>query len=301
MKNECNIIKDLLPLYNENLISQDTRTFVDKHLEICTDCGETLKKMQTPTNISLNLSAVPLKNIKVRLQKKRITTIVFTAALVLAILIALFSFLTAPQYLPFSEELISISESENGKIIITFNDDVTGYDLDIQQNTETSVYYISAWKTTWDQHFSKGGAQNVILEPVFDKPFSVYYDLNDATESIFIYGEDPYPNMGTTPLPRLVLSYYITLAALAAVALAVLLLLFRKKQTVKIWIERLIIFPIAYILGHLCIKGFSMETYSSGRDFSIILLIAILFYLAGLLGISLYRAKKESNKNDKYM
>lgn len=293
MKNECNIINDLLPLYNENLISEDTRAFVDKHIEDCSECREKLKDMQTPANISSDLSVAPLKGIKRKLLKKRIETIVFTTALVLAILIAAFSFLTSPQYLPFTEEMLSISESENGKVIITFNDDVTAYSMNILQDDETSMYYISAWNTTWEQRFSNRGPQNIIIEPAADKPYAIYYSLNNSTEAILIYGTDPHPDMGTMLLPRLVLSYYFILAALACVALAVLLFLFRKKQPVKIWIERLIIFPIAYILGHLCIKGFSMATYSSGRDFSIILLVAILFYLAGLLVISLYRLKKE--------
>lgn len=301
MKNECNIINDLLPLYNENLISQDTRALVDKHLANCTKCRKKLKDMQTPTNISSNLSTVPLKNIKRKLLKKRIETVVFTAALTLAILVAAFSFLTAPQYLPFSEELLSISENEDGKVIITFNDDVTGYSLEFEQDNGTSIYYISAWNTAWDIHFSKGGTQNAILEPVFDKPFSFYYDQNNRTESILINGADPYPDMGVETLPRLVLVYYFILATLASIILAVLLLLFRQKQIVKTWIERLLFFPIAYILGHLCIKGFSMTTYSSGRDFSIILLVAILFYLAFLIGINLYRSKKEGNEKDEFI
>ena len=37
MKNNCNIIRDILPLYIENMISDDTRAFVDEHIAECAE------------------------------------------------------------------------------------------------------------------------------------------------------------------------------------------------------------------------------------------------------------------------
>ena len=33
MKKECSIIRDMLPLYFENMVSEDTAEFVKKHIE----------------------------------------------------------------------------------------------------------------------------------------------------------------------------------------------------------------------------------------------------------------------------
>lgn len=38
MRNECNIIRDLLPLYVENMVSDDTASFVAEHMESCPAC-----------------------------------------------------------------------------------------------------------------------------------------------------------------------------------------------------------------------------------------------------------------------
>lgn len=38
MRNECNIIRDVLPLYVENMVSDDTASFVREHLEKCDLC-----------------------------------------------------------------------------------------------------------------------------------------------------------------------------------------------------------------------------------------------------------------------
>ena len=38
MRNECNIVRDLLPLYAENMVSADSRDFVEEHLKGCEAC-----------------------------------------------------------------------------------------------------------------------------------------------------------------------------------------------------------------------------------------------------------------------
>ncbi|MCM1101550.1 MAG: zf-HC2 domain-containing protein [Clostridium sp.] len=37
----CNIVRDLLPLYQENLCSEDSRDYVERHLEQCKSCRDT--------------------------------------------------------------------------------------------------------------------------------------------------------------------------------------------------------------------------------------------------------------------
>ena len=46
MKNECSIVRDILPLYLENMVSDETGAFVKEHLKVCPECTaefETLK------------------------------------------------------------------------------------------------------------------------------------------------------------------------------------------------------------------------------------------------------------------
>ena len=57
--------------------------------------------------------------------------------------------------------------------------------------------------------------------------------------------------------------------------------------------ERLILIPIAYMLGHLCVLGFHTLSYSEWRDAQMILAIGILFYCAMLLALSIFYSRKE--------
>lgn len=46
MKNECNIVKELLPNYIENLLSEEVKRYVEKHLESCNNCKQTLEMIR---------------------------------------------------------------------------------------------------------------------------------------------------------------------------------------------------------------------------------------------------------------
>lgn len=46
-KNDCNIVRDLLPNYIENLVSKDTKSFIENHLKECSDCSSILDTMNS--------------------------------------------------------------------------------------------------------------------------------------------------------------------------------------------------------------------------------------------------------------
>ena len=58
MKNEiqCNIVSDLLPLYVDGLTSENTNTFIQKHLEECSDCQKEYQTFQIELGSSKNSS-----------------------------------------------------------------------------------------------------------------------------------------------------------------------------------------------------------------------------------------------------
>jgi hypothetical protein len=54
MKNECSIVRDILPLYVENMVSAETGEFIKEHLNSCSECSAELEAMKAePTPIKL--------------------------------------------------------------------------------------------------------------------------------------------------------------------------------------------------------------------------------------------------------
>lgn len=48
MKLSCNVIRDLLPLYAENLTSEESNALVDEHLCGCDECAKQLGILKKP-------------------------------------------------------------------------------------------------------------------------------------------------------------------------------------------------------------------------------------------------------------
>ena len=45
MKISCDVIKDLLPLYIDDILSNDSKNLVDEHIEECESCNDELRKL----------------------------------------------------------------------------------------------------------------------------------------------------------------------------------------------------------------------------------------------------------------
>lgn len=48
--NECKIVQDLLPLYAEDLVSPETKAYVDTHCKACLECANQRQRMCADLN-----------------------------------------------------------------------------------------------------------------------------------------------------------------------------------------------------------------------------------------------------------
>ena len=304
MSNQCNLIKDILPLYVEDMVSTDTQEFVNAHLEHCAECRAELERMRGPAkfvpDIDIDTDIVPLKRIKKDLFIRRLQTIFFTAIIACAVVMIVFGVLTSPKFFPYSDDLLNVVDNHSGEIIVTFDDRVTGYTCTKEFYEETEIYRINAWTTTWDLYFSNRGNQNVVIPSNDDSNIQIFFTQNNGSEDVLIYGESDNLPQAVITLPRQILLPYFLLAALALIVLSGLRLLLKNKKAIIVWIDRAILLPISYMAAQLCTKGINFTTYSSQRDFCIIVLVAILFYLALLTGKSIYQEKRADKSTERF-
>ena len=90
MKIDCDIIKDLLPLYAEGLVSEKSRRAIEEHLEGCEECKKIYREMREPKpQIPYNRApAESFQNyVKKEKRKLRIKTAAVTACIVLAVVL----------------------------------------------------------------------------------------------------------------------------------------------------------------------------------------------------------------------
>lgn len=140
MKKECSIVRDLLPLYFENMVSEDTAAFVKEHLESCSDCtleferlksGRQIDEAETPQRkFDANVIAAFKKKIA-----KKILKIVAIVCLVFAVLLSVLLLYTGISY-PVTKDNISLStKTDNGYSYIIL-ETKAGKSLHLDSKTE---------------------------------------------------------------------------------------------------------------------------------------------------------------------
>jgi len=294
MKKECSIIRDILPLYTENMVSDETREFIEEHLSVCNECKKEMEKMRIIDNLPPS-NTVPLKNIRKKLLYKKIQIVLLTTALVLIIAISVFALLTAPKFYPYSDDILKLTENQNQSVTITFREDVKGFSYIESSDIDTDILVIQveAWTSYFSENILKSSRQSITI-PYTDKDkISIYYLQNNDEEDVHIFGHNLLPTGKIVSLPRLALNYYLYIAIGSFVLAVLLLVVFRKKEMIRIWLLRLMAIPVSYVLGHIFIKGFSTTTYTLQRDFFLILLVSVMIYCVIISSIWLYNMKKK--------
>lgn len=278
MKNDCNVITDLMPLCAEGIASDDSVRLVEEHIAQCGECKAAFDGMKAASGSPASEDAVaPLKAVKrkLKLGRARIAGI-FALAVLLAVL-CVFSAFTAREYIPFSDGLITVEEQADGSLRAEINgaDDFTltyfsgDYDA---ENTQPDSVYIEAWNTPIGNLHGEVSAYVVDLGKV-DRV--EYCDVTQDGQLCYVYGEER--NGGVIVLERLTLSYWFILSVLGTLVLGVLWLIFRKRAAGRT-ISYIFFAPVSYLLGHLIVMGVDPQTWSADRSFGFIFLSAAVIY-----------------------
>ena len=307
MKKECSIVRDLLPLYVEQMVSADTGEFVKEHLEGCGECLAEYERIKQPRSLDEDRrkvenreAAAPLVNLKQKLWKQKVKTVLCTGLLLVALFVSAFACLSIPVYFPYEADLFTIKDNGDTSITISFDERVTDYLLVTDAyncpeegiTEEMRTYQIEAWSSLWSKWFSKGSVQSVTIQKGVDEEISVYYTSNDGREDVCVYGE-PITSGGVITLPRLVLRYYFLLAVMSVIVLFIVWLFVRRKAKGKAVIETILFYPISYCIAHVIIAGHRPSSYAAQRDFLFIVFASILIYGGVLLARNIYRERKE--------
>lgn len=279
MKN-CNIVKDLIPLYKENLLSEESRTFVEDHLKSCSEC-ENLLKDQIEIK---RTNTKPLDFVEKSIKKETRYFTLAVIALLGSILIFIISYLNTPRHIEYEKDLYKVYRS-NDIYTVEFSDKVSGIDY---TNTEDAVY-LDAYTTKYDEIFNK------------ERPNKSLTFHKDNLKTVLYQNHESMPNMvigsgeiRQTLLPRLLLGFYARLSIIGFLILGLIIFILEKfkKKLISLPIKTLILGgPLSFFLGIISIKGFNTPTYYPMSDIKYIAFLSLGIYLF-LIFLSLAREQK---------
>ncbi len=164
MNKDCSIVQDLLPLYAEDMLREGTKEYVDGHLAQCEACRAELAALKADVP-SAPVNAQPLRSLKKQLRRKKFTAVLLAVTLALTLAAAEFAYLTAPQYLPYSETEWTVARADGAvtaegladlsgveSISVNLLTPVSGTEVTSTQEPDSgkTVYFITAWRTPLD-------------------------------------------------------------------------------------------------------------------------------------------------------
>ncbi len=199
--NPCKITEDLLPLYVDNSLNDDSREFVEQHLKECESCRKLHSVMTKTVRMMLDnqSSKKSFRSFKRKLFWKRFPTILLCSIASLIILTAILykpidNFLNAERNAPMAPVQTEFSKLSNGDICmwLNYNDNLH---IHTYRHTvdpyEPNILYITPkytlmWQISefWNNFISFSGSPNG------NWPFPSVFTTNESVKNYRIEPEE---------------------------------------------------------------------------------------------------------------
>lgn len=124
-KINCNVIGDLLPLYVDGAVSEDTKKLVEEHLVECADCKKAAEDMEKELVLPVHETVAAaetsfLQKMKKIWKKGRMRTAVISVAVTAVVILGSYMALTFPQWMiPYEPENFSVAV-EDGQVCVYY-------------------------------------------------------------------------------------------------------------------------------------------------------------------------------------
>ena len=306
MKLPCSVVRDLLPLYAENMTETETRTLVDEHLAECPECREKLSGIETGAEAPVD-TAKPLASLKKQIRRRRWFAALIAGLLVFICVFTYFYHADDWVLVPWSEGLINVKgiesrtygelfeesgsaeqhESAVDALILETDSLLNGYEESMQiEDDGTRTMLLSGWSTK--SNFPVPRAKRDYTEQaIYPIPDRIIYTCEGTSH--LLYGKPL--NGGVEILPRLALAAYLLAALALAAVLGLFWFLFRRKD--QSWILRQLFFaPLSYAAAHYLILGFRTRSFFLEHDLGSILLLTACLYALFTLAWQIWLHRK---------
>lgn len=237
MKISCDIIRDILPLYAEDMVSKATKDMVEEHLCDCEGCTKELEGLRKPTKLPTEVATDALKRVGDSIRRRRILAVATVFLFIATMIVGGALMLDATIYLS-AEDAVKDIYITGDEVKIVWDDRIIGSGASTRTE-DTGNYAVTAWtnlsrvffpveKIPYDQ--LDEDVKILISEDQYDEmdntsAYSVdganananfwYYDPSEDTMSLLLDAGEPYPEGNLMKVSFHVEAYIILLAVLS--------------------------------------------------------------------------------------
>ena len=254
MNESCGIVRDLLPLYAENMCSPESRAAVEAHLPGCAGCQAALESIRKDAPIA-PVDTLPFRALSHKLRRSRWRMAAFMTAVVLMRAIGTLYHVTAP--------VRPVPRPGTAEMAATARDRLWRH-----RHRQRVITSPTTHRPRYITYFNvkPGGEETTSYISVPEGAVPSVYYVYPNEEAVLLLGE-PDPEGTFLVLTRIAPLYYNLLLMMGLLALiGALAIALRKKSGARKVLEKLIFIPVAYLTAHLFIKGGSTTSWDLIRD-----------------------------------
>ena len=143
MNISCDIIKDILPLYAEDMVSNATKDMVEEHLCTCEGCKLELEGLKKPARVPVEIATESLKRVGDSIRRRRILAVMAVFLFIATVIVGGALMLDAKIYLSANEAVEDIYVEGDG-VTILWNDQIIGTSAKVYTD-DPGNYAVTAW------------------------------------------------------------------------------------------------------------------------------------------------------------
>ncbi|MBK3493638.1 zf-HC2 domain-containing protein [Viridibacillus sp. YIM B01967] len=118
---KCTVIQDFVPLYVDEVVSDDTKSLVNEHLLTCEDCRNEYEQMKRTLYVPIENKATLFSQLKKRWNRKKWLLIFGSVLTTTLIGFALFSFIFYyAEPIPYTADLFELEETADGTLVLNY-------------------------------------------------------------------------------------------------------------------------------------------------------------------------------------
>ncbi|WP_042478445.1 zf-HC2 domain-containing protein [Bacillus ndiopicus] len=118
---KCTIIQDLLPLYVDDVVSEDTKEMVGRHLKTCQACQKDYEQMKETLYVPIENNVTLFEKLNKKWNHKKMKLIGGSVVMTILLCLAVFSYVFHYQNpIPYSKDLFEIEEKEDGSLVSNY-------------------------------------------------------------------------------------------------------------------------------------------------------------------------------------
>lgn len=196
MEISCNVIRDLLPLYAEDMVSEDSKRIVDRHLEGCPACRNSLTEMRVPVEIPKE-NGETLRNAVEEIVKTVIVSVMAAIMVIITLLGVAFGIMVHPYPGSMDEVLVSVSEQDGLVVEELTLAGTTGDHFHYRKDPQTgeTIKFISNYMSLYGILFGTDPISDQTY--INDYPVDIYQSIwyYDDGELIHLWGDEKEPDI----------------------------------------------------------------------------------------------------------